>query len=161
MLLLLLANLLVCSLSFASSRSSCSSSSSRCPVKLVELALDTSQAWPLDSRADEEIEAPARRSQSESFLSFADSVRFRSSPFRDLLLCRGCGRFDIRCVLDLDFASARSFGFRKETRDDVRDKIEGVVGADRPSMYETWWFDSGKASSSERGSRDVKGARVK
>jgi hypothetical protein len=52
-------------------------------------------------------------------------------------------------------------GFLMETRDDDRERTEGVVGADRPSIYDTWWVGSGRASGSERGSREVNGARVK
>lgn len=63
-------------------------------------------------------------------------------------------------MLDFDLGRLRSLGLRIDTREDVRERIEGVVGADLPSMYETWMFDSGRASSSESGSRDVKGARV-
>lgn len=63
-------------------------------------------------------------------------------------------------MLDFDLGRFRSLGLRIETREDVRERIEGVVGADRPSRYETWTLDSGRASSSERGSREVRGARV-
>ncbi len=65
-------------------------------------------------------------------------------------------------MLDFDFGRVRSFGFRRDTRDDVRDRIEGVVGAERPSIYETWLTGAGISSASERGRRrDVKGAKVK
>jgi hypothetical protein len=37
-------------------------------------------------------------------------------------------------VLDFDFGRERFVGFRRDTREDDRDKIEGVVGAERPSM---------------------------
>jgi hypothetical protein len=142
LLALLLFILLFCSLSFASSRSNSSSSSSRC--RLVELALDTNQVWPFDSLVDEEIAAPARRTQSESFLSSAESeLRFNSSlvtPFLSLVPPgvvgpdRGCCWFTNRCVLDFDFGRERFVGFRRDTREDDRDRIEGVVGAERPSM---------------------------
>ena len=64
------------------------------------------------------------------------------------------------CVLDLLFGIDRFFWFRSETREEERDKIEGVVGAERPSIYEMCWV-SGRASGSLRGRRDVKGARVR
>jgi hypothetical protein len=115
--------------------------------------------------------APARNSQSESFLSFADrELRLNPSlvwPFRSLVppgvvtADRGC-RDGSRCVLDLLFGKERfvCFWFRRETREEERERIDGVVGAERPSMYEMCWV-SGRASWSLRGSREVRGARVR
>jgi hypothetical protein len=37
-------------------------------------------------------------------------------------------------VLDFDFGREMFVGFRRDTREDDRDRIEGVVGAERPSM---------------------------
>jgi hypothetical protein len=37
-------------------------------------------------------------------------------------------------VLDLLFGSERLFGFRIDRREEDRERIEGVVGAERPSM---------------------------
>jgi hypothetical protein len=60
-------------------------------------------------------------------------------PFRSLVPPgvvapdRGC-RVGRRCVLDLLLGIERFFWFRRETREDEWDRIEGVVGAERPSM---------------------------
>ena len=114
--------LLALSLSRANSLSNSSSSWSRCAVKLVELALDTNHAWPFDSRADDDIAAPARKSQSESFLSFADNVvRLNSSlvtSFRSFVppavVASDRGWFPtVRCVLDLLFGRMICCGFRR------------------------------------------------
>jgi hypothetical protein len=87
--------------------------------------------------------APARRSQSESFLSFADNVvRLNSSLVTSLrsfvppgVFAPDRGSFPAaRCVLDLLFGSVMCCGFRRDPRDDDRERIEGVVGADRPSI---------------------------
>lgn len=37
-------------------------------------------------------------------------------------------------MLDLLFGRERFFWFRTETREEERERIEGVVGAERPSM---------------------------
>ena len=57
---------LASSLSRASSRSYASSSVSRAPVRLVVLAREISQAWPLRSRVSVLMKAPACSSQSLS-----------------------------------------------------------------------------------------------
>ena len=72
-----------------------------------------------------------------------------------------CLRVASNCVLDLLFGRLRSFDFGRETREEDRERTDGVVGADRPSIYETWDVESGRASGSERGSLDVNGARVR
>lgn len=41
-------------------------------------------------------------------------------------------------MLDLLLGRLVGVGFRTDTRDEDRERIEGVVGADRPSIYETW-----------------------
>ena len=64
-------------------------------------------------------------------------------------------------VLDLLLGIVMLFGFRIDTREEERERIEGVVGAERPSMYEYEVESAGRASGSERGSREVKGARVR
>jgi hypothetical protein len=46
----------------------------------VELAREASHDWPLDSRVEVEIMAPARRSQSESLRSFSLKVGTSKSP---------------------------------------------------------------------------------
>lgn len=134
--------LFIC-LSRASSRSRASSSSSRSPVKLVELALETSQDCPFDSRAVLDISAPARSNQSESFLSFELScassratlrrnfepgVTDRGWPWRD--------RPTTRCVLDLLLEIECSLGVSSDTLERDLDSTDGVVGADRPSRYD-------------------------
>ena len=62
-------------------------------------------------------------------------------------------------VLDLLFGRVLLPGLRMETRDEERERIEGVVGADLPSIYEYELKSGGMASGSERGSRDVNGTR--
>jgi hypothetical protein len=37
-------------------------------------------------------------------------------------------------------------GLGSETREEDRDRIDGVVGAERPSMYETCWVESATTS---------------
>ena len=130
---------LACSLAFASSWSNASSSSSFCLLRLVELALDTSHACPFDSRVEEDIAVPVRKSQSESFLSLGlSALKLNSSlviPLRNFGVVvpdRGCvlgGRW----ILDLLFARPVFTGLRIEIREDDRERIEGVVGADLPS----------------------------
>ena len=114
----------------------------------MELARETSHACPLDSRVDDEMEAPARNNQSESFLSSADKeLRLSSSlvkVFRSFVppgvvgTCRGCFPEASRCVLDLLFGRVMCAGFFRDTREVERERIEGVVGADLPSIYDTW-----------------------
>jgi hypothetical protein len=48
-----------------------------------------------------------------------------------------------------------------ETREEERESIEGVIGAERPSMYEMCCGVSGTASWSSRGRREVRGAKVR
>jgi hypothetical protein len=62
-------------------------------------------------------------------------------------------------LLDLLFARPDLVDFGNDTRDEVRDSMEGVVGADRPSMYETWYVESRVVLWSGRGSLGVNGAR--
>jgi hypothetical protein len=64
-------------------------------------------------------------------------------------------------VLDLLLGIVMLCGLRIDTREEVRERIEGVVGADRPSIYEYEVLSAGRASGSERGRREVKGARVR
>ena len=46
---------------------------------------------------------------------------------------RACGG-GISCVLDFDLGRERLIGLRAETREEDRESIEGVVGAERPSI---------------------------
>jgi hypothetical protein len=64
-------------------------------------------------------------------------------------------------VLDLLFGIEILFGLRIDTREEDRERIEGVVGAERPSIYEYEFMSDGRASGSERGRREVKGASVR
>lgn len=64
-------------------------------------------------------------------------------------------------MLDLLLGRLDCIGFRIETRDEDLESIDGVVGAERPSIYEMWCVVSGRASGSGSGSREVNGARVK
>src|SRR5450432_1671072 len=67
--------------SLANCLSKASSSSSSCPVRLVELALETNQDWPFNSLVSDDIKAPARSSQSESFRSVTVSELRLGSSF--------------------------------------------------------------------------------
>lgn len=112
----------------------------------MELARETSHACPFDSRVEEEIVAPALRSQSESFLSASERawVSFPAGvkaglPSFERPGVEGTDRADLclaprRWVLDLLFGRERWAGLRSETRDEDRERIEGVVGAERPSI---------------------------
>lgn len=90
------------------------------------------------------MDAPALSNQSESFLSFEDSALIvRSSR---VIVCRsfvppgvvGTYRGDLggadRWVLDLLFGRVICAGRFSATLEEDLDKMEGVVGADRPSM---------------------------
>jgi len=88
---------------------------------------------------EEEIAVPARRSQSESLPSLGLSVLKLSpslvTPLRSFGVVvpdRGC-EFGGRWMLDLLFARPVFIGLRMEIREDERERIDGVVGAERPS----------------------------
>jgi hypothetical protein len=51
-----------------------------------------------------------------------------------------------RWVLDLLLGRPVLNGLGRDNREDDRDSIDGVVGADRPSIYETCWVESATAS---------------
>lgn len=89
------------------------------------------------------MEVLALNNQSESFLSLALTDK---SPLVTVCLnlvppgvvgaCRG-DLPTVRCVLDLLFGRWICDGFLSVTREEDRERIDGVVGAERPSMYDT------------------------
>jgi hypothetical protein len=132
-----LASRLAISLSRANSASKASSSGSLMPARLVELCLDTSQAWPLYSLASDDIMAPARKSQSLS----RRSVELRPSSFFRLGVMTPATEFLTlalaRCEEDLllPMCAPGAEGVRWCRRGwgpGERERSRGVVGADLP-----------------------------